>query len=110
MSRPRIQAKEAERVRRTYASYAGDWRKRRAGRADNPGNLAIRAELLQLVWRAAGGLLDGDGHILDAGCGNGFWLRSLIGRGVVPQRLHGVDILPNRLAACRAALPAPVEL
>jgi SAM-dependent methyltransferase len=101
---------ETERVRRLYASYTGNERKARAWRAENPGNRAIRAELWLAMRHAASRPLLGEGDILDAGCGNGFWLRSLLQHGIAPARLHGVDLLPERLAACRHALQAEVDL
>ena len=101
---------EIERVRRTYASYARSEHKSRAWRAENPGNIAIRAELWRAVQRAASGALLGQGDVLDAGCGTGFWLRLLMESGARPARLHGVDLLAERIAACREALPADVDL
>jgi ubiquinone/menaquinone biosynthesis C-methylase UbiE len=42
---------------------------------------------------------------LDAGCGTGWWLRSLVEAGVTPVRLHGIDIQPERAAAAAQAVP-----
>jgi ubiquinone/menaquinone biosynthesis C-methylase UbiE len=42
---------------------------------------------------------------LDAGCGNGWWLRSLFEAGVEPGRLYGIDIQPERVAAARERVP-----
>jgi ubiquinone/menaquinone biosynthesis C-methylase UbiE len=47
----------------------------------------------------------GSGAILDDGCGTGWWLRSLAGSGVDPERLHGIDIQPERVAKAREAVP-----
>jgi SAM-dependent methyltransferase len=101
---------EIERVRRSYGAYRRSRRKARAWRAANRGNLAIRAELWRAMQRAASGPLLGRGDVLDAGCGTGYWLRSLVESGVAPARLHGVDLLPERVAACREALPSEVHL
>ncbi len=88
-----------------YSGYSKSPRKRRAWAADNPGNVAIRRELLAEVLRAAGPELKGTGRILDLGCGTGWWLRSLTDAGVAPDRLEGIDIQPARVEAARAAVP-----
>jgi SAM-dependent methyltransferase len=92
-------------VNRVYSGYARSRRKRRAWAADNPGNAAIRGELLAHLLRLAGPELAGSGAILDAGCGTGWWLRSLVEAGVDPGRLYGIDIQPERVAAAREAVP-----
>jgi ubiquinone/menaquinone biosynthesis C-methylase UbiE len=90
---------------RVYSGYARSQRKQRAWAADNPGNAAIRGELLAHLLRLAGPEIAGDGPILDAGCGNGWWLRSLVEAGVEPGRLYGIDIQPERVAAARETVP-----
>lgn len=42
---------------------------------------------------------------LDVGCGSGAWLRTLLEWGAEPQRLHGVDLLADRIAQARAVAP-----
>lgn len=101
---------ERERVAGVYGAYRGSRRKRRAWAAGNPGNLAIRAELTDAIWRVAGERLSGgeqaQGAVLDAGCGTGGWLAGLVERGVAPARLHGVDLLRERVAATRERVAA----
>jgi ubiquinone/menaquinone biosynthesis C-methylase UbiE len=92
-------------VSRVYSRYARSRRKQRAWAADNPGNVAIREELLEHLLRIAAPLLAGGGEVLDAGCGTGWWLRSLAQMGAEPERLHGVDIQPERVEAAQRALP-----
>jgi ubiquinone/menaquinone biosynthesis C-methylase UbiE len=92
-------------VNRVYSEYARSGRKQRAWAADNPGNAAIRAELLDHLLRLAGPEIEGTGEILDMGCGRGWWLRSLVEAGVDPGRLNGIDIQPERVAAARETLP-----
>jgi ubiquinone/menaquinone biosynthesis C-methylase UbiE len=89
-----------------YSRYARSRRKQRAWAADNPGNAAIRAELLSQLRRLAATEIAGTGAILDMGCGRGWCLRALVEAGVPPERLHGVDIQPERVAAARQAVPS----
>jgi ubiquinone/menaquinone biosynthesis C-methylase UbiE len=94
-----------------YSRYAGSRRKQRAWAADNPGNAAIRGELLAHLLRLAAPQIAAEGEILDAGCGTGWWLRALAEAGVRPERLHGIDIQPERAAAAGRAVPgAEVEV
>jgi SAM-dependent methyltransferase len=84
-------------------------RKRRAWRADNPGNVAIRAEVAEAALGASAEALAGGGPVLDAGCGTGWWLRRLAAAGVAPARLHGIDRDPERVAAAAASGALVVE-
>jgi SAM-dependent methyltransferase len=94
-----------------YSRYAGSRRKQRAWAADNPGNAAIRGELLAHLLRLAAPQIAGEGEILDAGCGTGWWLRELVEAGVRPERLCGIDIQPERVAAAGRAVPrAEIEV
>jgi ubiquinone/menaquinone biosynthesis C-methylase UbiE len=100
-----------EGVNRVYSRYARSRRKQRAWAADNPGNAAIREELLSELLGLAALEIKGTGAILDAGCGTGWWLRALLDSGVQPERLHGIDIQPDRVAAARLAVPgAEIEV
>jgi ubiquinone/menaquinone biosynthesis C-methylase UbiE len=92
-------------VKRVYSGYGRSRRKRRAWAADNPGNAAIRGEVLAHLLRLAGPELSGGGAILDDGCGRGWWLRALVEAGVEPGRLRGIDIQPERVAGAREAVP-----
>jgi SAM-dependent methyltransferase len=42
---------------------------------------------------------------LDVGCGNGVWLQQLMTWGAQAENLHGVDLLPDRIAAARCLAP-----
>jgi ubiquinone/menaquinone biosynthesis C-methylase UbiE len=98
-------------VNRVYSGYARSRRKQRAWASDNPGNTAIRAELLSHLLRLGAGEIEGDGAILDAGCGTGWFLGAMADAGVAPARLHGIDVLPRRVEAARQAVPgAQVEV
>jgi SAM-dependent methyltransferase len=97
--------REVWRVKRAYRRYAASPRKRRAWAADNPGNVAIREELLARVRNLAGPELAGQGEILDVGCGMGWLLRALAADGVDPRRLHGLELLEDRARSARHAVP-----
>jgi SAM-dependent methyltransferase len=90
---------EAERLGAVYGRYAESQRRRRQWAASNPGNAAIRAELLEAVVELAAVPLRGDGAVLDVGCGSGRLLAELAARGVDPRRLHGVDLIEARVDA-----------
>jgi len=43
--------------------------------------------------------------IADVGCGNGNWLLEFLQWGAVAANLHGIDLLPDRIAYARERLP-----
>ena len=94
----------ADRLERIYGRYQRSGRRRRAWAADNPGNRAIRAELLELFHGEVGDRLAA-GQLLDIGCGAGWLLVELAGSGVAQERLYGVELVESRIAAARRALP-----
>jgi ubiquinone/menaquinone biosynthesis C-methylase UbiE len=99
------------RTEEVYSRYSRDPRKQRAWAAGNPGNVAIRDELLAAVLELGNPQLRGAGDILDVGCGTGWLLRALADAGVAPARLHGVDAQESRVQAAREALPgATIEV
>jgi SAM-dependent methyltransferase len=73
--------------------------------AANPGNRAIRDEVAAAMLQAAAPALRGGGDLLDAGCGHGWWLERLIGAGVAPERLHGIDRDVERVVGARRRAP-----
>ena len=100
-----VDEREASRTARIYAGYAESRRRRRTWASDNRGNVAIRKELTEALLEAADRAIQDGGRVLDVGCGSGWWLRELARRGVEPERLHGVDLLTERVEAARALLP-----
>jgi len=48
-------------------------------------------------------------EILDVGCGVGDWLRQLLEWGADPGRLHGIDLLADRIARAQALSPATID-
>lgn len=96
---------EARRVSRIYSRYRGSHRKLRAWRSANPGNAAIRAELLQTAFAMASRELCTADAILDAGCGSGWWLKTLAARSDIRADLHGVEILAHRAQLAQERVP-----
>jgi SAM-dependent methyltransferase len=96
---------EADRLEALYDRYAASRRKRRDWAASNPGNLAIRRELLEAVLELAAAPLRDGGLVLDVGCGSGWLLAELAARGVDPGRLHGVDLIERRAEAAARRVP-----
>jgi ubiquinone/menaquinone biosynthesis C-methylase UbiE len=87
-----------------YAGYADSRAAARRWDAANPGNAAIRRELVQAVWSLAGPELAAARDVLDVGCGSGWWLAELAGDGRVSASLHGLDLLDRRVQAARERL------
>lgn len=51
-----------------------------------------------------------DLRVLEVGCGSGGELHRLIGLGLEPENLEGVDLLEDRISAARKSLPDEVGL
>lgn len=51
-----------------------------------------------------------DLEILDVGCGSGWWLRMLSEWGADPSRLHGVDLLEDRIDKAKVLSPPGMDL
>jgi SAM-dependent methyltransferase len=95
----------AARLGATYARYRPSRRKGRAWSART--RATWRAARSCSTWLEAGSTqLRGSGPILDAGCGGGRLLAALVDRGIVPEGLHGVDLLPDRVRTTRVAAPS----
>ena len=101
----RLAQEARERVRDAYRQYATDERKRRAWDARNPGNVILRAEVLQRILEETAHQRAADADVLDVGCGAGWWLAQLGRAGVRAQRLHGVDLIEERVARARSLVP-----
>lgn len=96
---------ERERVTHVYEAYAASAGKQRDWSAENPGNVAIRAELTDAVFELAGPTLLSAARILDVGCGSGWWLERLAGDPRVSATLEGLELLPDRQAAAAGRAP-----
>lgn len=51
-----------------------------------------------------------DMHVLDVGCGSGYWLRDFIKWGASPSHLTGVELLADRLSSAARLCPSEVTL
>lgn len=79
----------------------------------NPAALALHLERLgalsALLRRRVGPDLSG-WQLVEVGCGSGGNLLDLIRLGAEPERLCGLELLPERAAAARRLLPAAVRV
>lgn len=106
-SADRPRAEEEDRIRGVYASYrasgaASRWSQQNAGyhllvsqRRSAQREVLLREGMLPLASR----------EILDVGCGHGRELVALTEAGADPARLHGVDLLADRIAEARQQFP-----
>lgn len=97
---------EVERIRKAY----GD-RQERVGDKYSHFNPATLLQVQQRERILLGALAQHGIHdltsvqILDVGCGLGDALRRFISYGVRPERLHGIDLLPERASLARCLAP-----
>jgi SAM-dependent methyltransferase len=99
------EGEERGRVGRIYRGYENDPRRQQRWSAENPGNQAIRAELVTATFALAGEPLRAAGAVLDVGCGTGWWLAELASRPEIGASLHGLELLRERVAAAGARVP-----
>lgn len=99
---------ESTRLRQVYAAWGAQAAGRERYSLGNDAHLfemqrRQRAVLRQLrragLWPLAGK------DILEVGCGSGGVLLELLSYGAEPARLHGTDLLAERVAAARRLLP-----
>jgi len=69
-----------------------------------------RLRAMACLWRLHGWASLADRPLLEVGCGSGGNLLDLLRLGLLPAHLSGIELLPERLAAARAALPEGVRL
>ena len=96
---------ELERVTRAYQR-----------RVDGPDSLPVERIRLDRERHYAA-FLDSPGlparsdlRVLEVGCGSGGELNRLIGLGLEPENLEGIDLLEDRISAARKSLPDEVGL
>jgi len=51
-----------------------------------------------------------DRKILEVGCGWGFWLRTFLSWGALPENVTGIDVLPERVANAKRTCPAALDI
>lgn len=103
---------ELQRIRDAYDRRAAAGLDARYSYGD-PGNLFIvqSRERVFLRQLARAGLLPLAGRdILEVGCGTGFWLRQFIQWGASPERLTGIELLPDRAELARERCPASTRI
>lgn len=49
-------------------------------------------------------------QILEVGCGTGFWIRQFIEWGALPEHIHGLDLIPERIAEAKRLCSSGVTL
>jgi len=72
--------------------------------------LQQRQRVLLRLFDAAGIADAGPLHLTEVGCGSGGNLLELLQLGFLPERLQGIELLPERLATARHRLPAALRL
>jgi ubiquinone/menaquinone biosynthesis C-methylase UbiE len=92
---------EVRRVRHVYQAYSDTGATRRWDPL-NRGNRAIRTERERALRQL---LLPLAGHVLEIGCGAGGVIGWLAGHASSGQRLHGVDVIIERLASAHQQTP-----
>lgn len=103
---------EEDRIRAVYA------RRDLTGKSDLYGHdrpdMAYIQQRCQDAWRealaAVGALPPAGLEVLDLGCGFGGWLRMLVQWGAEPGRVHGVDLLGDRIEQARRVSPPEMDL
>lgn len=104
----RSESSEERRLKEVYRGYSEDGRMSGRWSSANPGNQAMVRERRQVIHKlfSVCGFADlGQCAILDIGCGTGGELFSLTQWGADPHRLHGVDLLPDRISLARKNYP-----
>lgn len=103
-----MSSSEIERIQQVYQEYSAANLGAILWSPENMGNRAIvheRHTALQRLLSTHGRLPLTEFRILDAGCGSGDVLASLIEWGALPQNLCGLELLPQRAAAAHDRHP-----
>ena len=98
--------REETRIRAVYAQRDRSG-KRALSALERPENFwrARREQVARTLLADAGYGDLSSAEVLDVGCGAGDWLRTLCAWGADEGKLHGIDLLGDRIEAARAAAP-----
>ncbi len=102
------ETEEVDRLRKTYRAYREEGVAGRRWSSENPGNremLRERRQAIRSLLEERNLLPLAGRRILDVGCGSGDELAHLQTWGAEAPHLHGVDLIPERIEAARAAHP-----
>jgi SAM-dependent methyltransferase len=101
-------ADELARIREEYSDRARRFAGQDVYAPHNPAELFLiqqRTRISLKLLDRAGMLPLKDQRILEVGCGTGGVLANYLALGADPAKLHGTDLLPDRLAAAQYKLP-----
>jgi ubiquinone/menaquinone biosynthesis C-methylase UbiE len=100
---------EEARIRAAYGRRTNPARYSWFNRAHLLGMQEIERVLLAMLERHGITSLEGL-DVLDVGCGTALWLREFVKWGASPERLQGLDLLPDRIDTARRLCPPDVGL
>lgn len=70
---------------------------------------ALERDILA-VLKARGLSVLQDKKVLETGCGTGQWLREFIRWGACPDRMAGIDVLPERVSEAKRLCPEGIQI
>lgn len=100
---------EVQRIKEVYRTYRESTNIQSRWAEGNRGNQAMlqeRTYKLRQMLLCSGFFPLKNCRILEVGCGKGKILAGLIQLGALPNRLYGVDLLPDRIKEAKQKLPA----
>ena len=95
---------EEARIREVYEKRRGDTRYSWFSSAQLFMVQELERRILAILKRRGYSSLDKK-HILEIGCGTGYWVREFIKWGARPENITGIDLLSDRVAKARELCP-----